>query len=334
MLPQRCLCLLSACIFVPLAASPAFASHIDDENAATPVTTASSQQVVATQRTVEAVFDHLANLAVEIPDLKTGVSTGDTPLGINLWINPSYTRAHDDNSVIGYTSKTYGAFFGGDKALGNATLGLMLGIDHTDLDSKSNGGGSDTQGLTIAPYGRYKFNRTYSLDLTAGFTSSQADNDRLGFTGNRVTSDSDTKRWFAALGLNGSYWLDRWNFLGRAGTTLSHDRRGAFTESDGTAVNSDSSAFGQAQLGMTVSRYFTHLRPWVSATYAYDYRRKFAEVAAWQPQPSHDRSQMVLGLGLTVFGYGSVVGDLGIKQTVMREDYTNTQVGLTLSVPF
>lgn len=292
-----------------------------------------SQQVAGTLAATNAVMGRLAEMNV-LSNGQTGLSSGDVPLGISVWANPFYTRSKDSNVSTGYKSESFGAFFGGDYALGNDyTIGIMFGVDNTDVKSRVNGGGSDTVGLTVAPYLRYTIDRNYSVDATVGYTNSDSDNDRIA-AGTRITGSSDTNRWFGSVGANGSYWHDRWNFLARLGTTLSYDDRDGFRESNGTYVAGDSSTFGQAQIGGTAGYYFTNLRPWLSATYTYDYKRELPKVAANQFRPSDDRDQVVFGAGLTVFGLGAVVGDLNVKHSVGKEKYDNTTFGLTFSTSF
>jgi len=301
---------------------------------ATSKTLMSAQQASGTTQSVYAVFDRLAFLAANPANAGSGFSSGEAGHGVNLWANPYYTHAHDTNLSTGYDSDTVGAFVGGDyKFTDRLTSGVMLGIDGTNINSKVNGGGSDSTGVTFAPYMRFSFNNTYSTDLTVGYTNSKSDNDRLA-TGTRVTGSSDTDRVFGALGANASFWQERWNFLARVGTVLSRDYRDSFTESNGTYVGRAETSFGQAQIGGTVGYYFASLRPWLSATYAYDYTRKLPDVAVGQVKPSDDRDQIVLGLGATVFNLGPLMGDLSVKQTVFKENYDNTQVGLTLSASF
>lgn len=297
-------------------------------------TTMFSQQAASTMAATNAIMDRLAGMNFAPPSSPSGFSSGETALGINVWGNPFYTYAEDDNASTGYKSDTYGAFLGGDYALNkDYTVGLMFGFDDTETDSKVNGGGSDTFGFTVAPYARIILNKTYSVDATVGYTTSDSDNDRVA-TGVKIVGSSDTSRWFTGLGINGSYWHDRWNFLARAGTSLSFDDRDGFTESNGTRVAGDSSTFAQAQLGATAGYYFKNVRPWVSATYAYDYARELPKVATTQTSPSDDRDQVILGGGATVFGLGAVTGDVSVKHSLWKEKYDNTTVGLTLSTSF
>lgn len=293
------------------------------------------QQGTATILATGAISDRLAALNAEFPTgMETGVSSGDATPTIGIWGNPYYSYSNDDNVSTGYDSYTYGTFLGGDYILNDQlTVGLMLGIDTTDIDSKVNNGGSDTLGITVAPYGRFTLNQNYSFDVSAGYTNSNSDSDRVA-AGTRVTGSSDVNRFFTSVGLNGSFWKDRWNFLGRLGTTNSFDNRNEYTESNGTIIGGDSSSFGQFQAGLTTGYYFAKVRPWVSVMYAYDYDRELPQVGAGQVSPSDDRDQVVLGYGASIFNLGRFTADLSVKHTLFKENYENTSVGLSLSTSF
>ncbi len=315
----------------------AYAIHEEEEGTTVTSTSSTLQPVMQSAQTVLAtgvVFDRLASLDVGYPSNLSGVSSGDKSMGINAWAAPYLTFAKDKNTATAYDSETQGIFFGADyKVTDRWTAGLMLGVDHTEVDSKVNGGGADTIGVTVAPYGRYMINKNYAMDASIGYTNSSSDNDRID-AGTLVTGNSDVDRFFFSAGFNGNWWQDRWNFSGRLATSNSFDDSDAYTESNGTAVRSRTTSFGQMQVGGTVSYYFEKVRPWMSATYAYDYNRKLPVVGAGQPRPSDDRDQFVLGYGATLFNMGAVNADFGIKHTLFKSNYDNTNVGLSLSASF
>lgn len=300
----------------------------------TSVTVMGSQQAFHTTLAVNSVFDRLASLDGVADFGRTGIASGEITQNFSVWANPFYSHVLDSNVSTGYNGNTYGAFFGGDyKVTPAITAGLMLGVDNTHINSKVNGGGADTTGVTVAPYLRYKISKNYSADGTFGYTTSDSDNERFAL-GSRITGTSDTSRLFGSVGINGSFWQDRWNFVPRIGTTIASDHRDASTESDGTSIAKQDTSFGQAQVGLKTSYYLKKVAPWISMTYAYDYDRKLAAVATSQVKPKNDRDQLILGIGATVFGYGSVTGDLSVKQSVLKEKYDNTSVGFTVSAAF
>ncbi len=313
------------------------AHHHDDDDTAVTSTSSTLQPVMQSTQTVlatNAVFDRLASLDIGLPSGLSGLSSGDKTMGINAWASPYLTFAKDKNASTGYDSRTQGVFFGADYKLTSRWLaGLMIGVDHTDVNSKVNGGGADTIGVTVAPYARYTINQNYTADASIGYTNSSSDNDRID-SGARVTGNSDVDRLFFSAGVNGSWWKDRWNFSGRMATSNSFDDSDAYTESNGTAVKGRSTSFGQMQVGGTVSYYFEQVRPWMSVTYAYDYNRKLPTVAATQTRPSDDRDQFVLGYGATLFNVGVLNADFGVKHTLFKTKYENTNVGLSLSASF
>lgn len=325
-----------------LCATPANAQMIvhhvstDNDTTTTPSSTVlqSDFQRSQTLLTTNIIMDRLSMLGLADPYADVGISSGNEPRGISLWMNPYMIDAEDDNTATAYKSRTIGAFLGGDYKINDVfTAGLMLGVDRTDVDSGVNGGGSDTLGLTIAPYGRYMLNKNYSLDASIGYTNSNSENDRLA-AGTWISSSSDLDRFFFSAGLNGNFWHNRWNFAGRLGTSNSHDKSDSYTESNGTVIDGRSTSFGQAQLGGTVSYYFTNIRPWMSLTYAYDYDRDLPTVAATQKKPSDDRDQVILGYGATLFNVGKVNANLSVRHALLKENYDNTNVGLTLSTSF
>lgn len=320
-------------------AGMAHAGHHSNPDETTVLPTSKTLQSVlqsaSTVNTVSTIFDRLTYLNTEVPTGMTGMSSGEGYFdGVNVWTTPYVTYAQDTNTATAYESNTTGAFLGADTKIGdNWTAGLMLGFDHTEVDSGVNGGGSDSFGITVAPYGRYKIDPNYSVDASIGYTNSASDNDRID-AGTRITSSNDVDRLFMSVGLNSSHWHDRWNFTGRLATSVSYDDSGAYAESNNNAIGEQSTSFGQVQLGGTVSYYFEHVRPWLSMTYAYDYDRKLPQVGAAQVKPDDDRDQIMLGYGLTLFNLGKVTADFNVKHTLFKAKYDNTNIGLTFSSKF
>ncbi len=268
---------------------------------------------------------------------ETGVAAGEQAAvmsdKVSIWSSINYSEAESDFAATAYDSETIAGSVGVDYILSKfVTLGAYLSYSDTDTKSTFNGGSSDTETFSIAPYASFVVDDMFSIDASVGYSTSDIDTSRtvgaLIATGNQ---DGDTV--FMSVGLNGMKWYDNIGVSGRLGWSYSDTDNDAYTDSLGTAFTATDSQLGQIQLGGQVSYYTENFMPYVGATYVYDAISDDVTTIT-PPQPDNDKDEVRLDAGLSFFGSGAFSGGLSANYSVLREDYEGWGVGGNVSYRF
>jgi len=256
----------------------------------------------------------------------SGLSAGDVFNNVAIWASYAYTDFENDFSRTQYDGDTDTFFVGIDfTPADNAVLGLAIGYEDMNTDTDFNGGKSDADGYTFAPYFGMTIDETWSFDLMGGYSSIDTDQYRLGLVGGapvgaRITSGVDTERLFFAGNFNGFTSIDQWRLSGRAGLMWARSTDDAFTESNGTVVAERVSKLSQFTLGGEAAYAFEEFEPFVSAAYNYDMTKTETQFLTGR-QPSSDDDDFLLGLGFRYFGENGLSVSAQYDSRVGRSDY-------------
>jgi len=256
----------------------------------------------------------------------SGLSAGDTFNNIGMWASYAYTDFENDFSRTKYDGDTDTFFVGIDfTPSDNAVLGIAIGYEDTNTDTDFNGGKSDADGYTFAPYFGMTLDETWSFDLMGGYSSIDIDQYRLGLVGGapvgaRITSDVDTKRYFFSGNINGFTSIDQWRLSGRVGAMMAKGRDEEFTESDGTAVANRSSELSQFSLGGEAAYAFDEFEPFASVAYNYDMTKIETQFLTGS-QPSNDDDDFLVGVGFRYFGENGLSVSAQYDARLGRSDY-------------
>ncbi len=266
-----------------------------------------------------------------------GRAAGENLEGIGAWGSYSYTDFENETVLSGYDGDRHSFLVGMDtKPRDNMVLGLALGYENTDIDTAFNGGELENEGFTVAPYFGMAIDDHWSMDITAGYSSTDTDQFRtLVGTTTRITSSTDSERWFGSANINYGLSHDHFYFEGRGGVLSANEEQDAYTESDNTPIGSSRTAVTQLQLGGLVT-YVGHeqFQPFVGLTYNYD--------ASVNRQELVDTNGNVLGdddddfLGSLGFRYNrdNLTAGLEWNRRFSREDLEEDSLNLDVRVDF
>lgn len=272
------------------------------------------------------------DFSVSIPQ-QTGVAAGSSGRTINLWSSLSWTGMQDTGVITQFDGSSNSLFVGADTRLyRNFILGVSLGTSNTKTSSNFNGGGSDTDTFTIAPYAAYIINNNYSISANVGYSDSNTDMDR--FTGVTVTGAQDSDRVFAAVNFNASYWFNKWNLGWKAGYLYSRGDLDGFTESDGTVNASSKVKLDQLQVGAKVAYWAGAVMPYVFLDLEHDTTRTRVTPIAGFDKPANDRSGYSYGGGIRLFISKTAVGRVEVKQIGGREDFDSSTFSANIGIRF
>jgi uncharacterized protein YhjY with autotransporter beta-barrel domain len=274
---------------------------------------------------------------------ESGVAAGDFANGWSIW--GSYTRSDLDsdfifaNSSLAYSAKAQSALAGVDALITERFLiGFALG--YQDLSSKTyfNGGGQDSDGIIISPYGAFIINDNFSIDVGGGYSDLEYDQTRISpGVGTPTVGSFDANRWFFTTNLNAVFVTGDWVIGGRFGYLYTEEDQDGYTETGAAArtVADRNIDLSQLVLGGDLAYSVGPIEPYVSAVYRNDLSKDDGESAGGLPgaftsvQPSDD-DEFQVGLGVRYFSNYGVSANLEYSLTEGRDSFSDSTLLLTL----
>ncbi|MCH2037800.1 MAG: autotransporter outer membrane beta-barrel domain-containing protein, partial [Rickettsiales bacterium] len=204
-------------------------------------------------------------------------------------INDDFVNTESDGSITTFMT-------GIDGWLTKKLLaGLSLAYEHVDVDTQFNSGTYEAQGLTVAPYALYKYNDTFSVDATVGYTQSDIDLDR---SGGSIAGNTDANRYFTAFGINHNHKYQGFEFGSRLGYLYSYEEVDGFAESNGTIIDSQDHTLSHLRIGTRVAYPVTpSFKPYVGLRYEYDLIS--ADVDTFLSSEDEDGVTLITGFNFT-----------------------------------
>ena len=250
--------------------------------------TASSTVSVAAKQTAGLVFNRVSSFrasgkapgnqqsgagTIKLFELGSGKNAGNSDTPVGIWADGAWSKFDGSKAGSDFDGHAVSGMIGGDVTLDRWIVGLAMGYENTDVDTKFNNGNVSGNGYTVAPYAAYRIDNTFSVDALLGFSWLNYDQNRIDpAVGTQVTGSTNANRYFGGANVVGNWSRDQVNLSGKVGTFYLSERQGAFTESDGTAVARQTLNIGTVSVGGRVGYQLDMVEPYVSAEYGYDYR--------------------------------------------------------------
>ncbi len=266
---------------------------------------------------------------------KIGMNAGDGGIPYGIWGNYTYTNFENDLSSTAFDGSSHSLLGGVDYSpIKNAILGVSIGYGMTDVDTTFNLGNQENDTFTIAPYFGMLINETWSVDASFGFSRVNTDQFRTApGTTTQITSSPTADRWFGAVNLNGVTYINDWIIGGRVGVSRARNVTDSFVESNGIVVPKIINQLGTLSIGGDIAHSFGKYEPFVSLTYENDYRiTKIAVVSG--AQPSNDRDDFLLGIGVRYFGDNGLSGNLEWNKRLGRTNFEEDIFNFSLRADF
>jgi len=277
-------------------------------SASTVVTSAETVGAAAAQ-TAGMISDRLGALAAGSSGVRVSSTNGETKYGYSLSLDDEGKAAGNGGQKLGlwftgaYSNVDYGktgSQYDGDLAAGiagfdykisdNLLAGLAFGYEESDLSTTFNVGTEKSDGWTVSPYALYQLDKTYSVEVSGGYSKLNYDVTRVEPRDkNKITGTTDASRWFAEASLSGNWSIDALQLGASLGVLSVSEDKDAYTEvgSGGQAVASKSTDLGRATLGGEASYSLGDVViPYVNANYRRDYNTD-----------SSDDDSIALGIG-------------------------------------
>ncbi len=331
-------------------------------NSASTVVTSTAVLATAASQTARLVGDRVSaaisgsqggvNFASNEFSASSGLSGGGMNGKAGVWVSGSYSDVEDGNTDTAFDGQVYTVLGGVDYRVSEqAIIGLSVGYEDVDIDTKYNGfGGQDGNlsgtGYTIAPYVGFKLAPNAYANISAGYSDVEYDTLRFDpISGNRITGSTDADRYFVNASVGGDHFFnmrgdDNWHLRGRATVFYATEEKDAFseTESNGTAIaqGSQDTDLGQFMVDARFGYNFNGVEPYALAGVQFDFAKDEAAVAVGQTRSSLDDEDFgaKFGAGLDFNIAPNVSGGFEAYTIEFRDDYEEYTVQGGLRVEF
>ncbi|MBI1209080.1 MAG: autotransporter outer membrane beta-barrel domain-containing protein [Azospirillum sp.] len=271
-----------------------------------------------------------------------GLAAGDEPPRFGVWGTASYTNLHNTLSTTDTRGPLYTLIGGGDYKLTDAILvGTAVSFEMVDVETRFNDGSYFSRGVSVSPYAAYTVPQAWlgldgvlAIDAMASYGRLSNETERDRSASRPIKAAFDGSRLLAAGNLNYLQAVEAWTLSGRIGYLWARQDTDAFAESNGTAVEADTSVLAQTRVGGKAARQFGDFEPYVGASYIYDLVARPASVAVDQVAPSDDRDEIEGVLGFNWTPSPDLIGSFEISHGFFRTDNQNTTLTLNLRGEF
>lgn len=274
---------------------------------------------------------------------QSGVAAGDLGNGWSIW--GSYTHSDFDSdfvfsgSSLAYSAKARSALVGVDSLITERFL-LGFAVGYQDLSSSTyfNGGGQDSDGFVISPYGAVIINDNFSIDVSGGYSDVEYDQTRVSpGVGTPTVGSFDADRWFFATNLNAVFVSGDWVIGGRFGYFYTEEEQDGYTETGAAArtVADRDIDLSQLVLGGDLAYSVGPIEPYALVVYRNDLSKDDGESAGGLPgsftsvQPSDD-DEFQVGFGVRYFSNYGVTANAEYSLVTGRNDFSDGTFLLTL----
>jgi hypothetical protein len=276
-----------------------------------------------------------------------GSAGADDGRSHGFWANSSNTDFENTFSRLAFEGTSQLLLLGIDFSLAeNHILGLAVGSENSDIDTTFNSGSQKTDGTTIAPYYGWLISDNWSIDISMGISDLDMDQSRteplilvpapgLIPVPPPVTSSVSGERDFTAINFNGFWTFGNWNLGSRVGYLSATSDQDAYTESDGTDVDSNSVDLKQTFIGGDVAYSFGASETFLSAVMQKDSTDEIVlEPFPGLEQPPDDDDSLLLSAGWRYYSQDGVSAILEWITRNGKEQYSEDSVALTFRVDF
>lgn len=280
-----------------------------------------------------------------------GLAAGNHLAGWGFWATASYLNYDGDNNLeantvtplakVIYDADTASVLFGADRLFyDRLVLGVAGGYEDTDVFTFFNGGNTESDGFTVAPYMAYLINDTFSVDAAFGYSSLENDTDRLEIgTGSTLTADFDSDRLFFSTNINANTTYNDWYLSGRVGYLYSHESQDGYTETGSTGGGGNRTVgerdvhISQIIVGGEAAYNFGKQEAYFGAAYVNDLSRGIGRNAGGLPggvaPDFDDDDEIQLNAGVRMY-WTRLTAIVDLTHTVTRNNFDNTGVMFTL----
>lgn len=273
----------------------------------------------------------------------------DGSSGLNSWL--ALSRSDFDSDVRGarYEAQADNLQVGADRMLGQDwLLGIAVGAEGTETNTRYNGGGQQTDGFTLTGYASRWLDEACSLNVMVGYASLSTDQTRIdpdeSTPGNPAIGRAsyDASRVLADFSGSLLRQSGRWIGSSRLGVLYARESIDAYTETglnNPRSVRKSQPELLQFHVSGEASRSFRHLDVYGLMGYRYDISRDEGQVAGGLPSGQEktvpdDRDEVELALGARVFRGNGFAASLEWLETLTRDDFSNSSITLLLRQEF
>jgi hypothetical protein len=262
-----------------------------------------------------------------------GLAAGDLTAGLPFGVWASYTRAEyqDDFAATALRGNRNLALFGVDfQPFEGGLLGLAVGWEGNNMSTRFNQGSLESDGVTVTPYFAYQWSEHWQIDVLAGYTRTNFDQNRAAGT---IRSDTDSDRYMMGGNFTGTQSFGNLTLSGRFGILWLREYTAGFTESNGNFVASNTFELSQWRFGADASYFFQNgFEAFATGTFERDFSRE--PTVPGQKLPADDREGFVGGAGIRFYGPAGWTGAFEWNGIFGRRNYEENNYTLFIRRDF
>ncbi len=280
-----------------------------------------------------------------------GLAAGDGN-GWALWMNATAASFSSDFSTINSGGKTLNFNYdanqmtyttGVDFFAGGFIYGFAIGYERTNTDTFFNGGGIESDGMTISPYFAFMLNDMMSIDASVGYSALEHTQDRVDIaTASKLNSSFDSERLFANINFNFSLEMDKAILTARTGLMYNQEKYDKYVETPKASFGTGSRSVSNKKVHLTqgligldvVFKAGLPFETYVFANYLYDFNKNIGDNvndSCCTPNlVPDDDSAFETGLGLSYLTEQGFSANIEFLKTTGRSAYKSDSLSLTL----
>lgn len=182
-----------------------------------------------------------------------GLSTGETEKGVGLWASPSNSWISSSDPWAKFSGTMQNMMSGIDYKMSQDSLvGLAVGFENTDIDTKFNSGTVNNEAISFTPYvGVGFFDRRITWDFMGSYAYYSGTQKREYSGSQTVKGEYTGQRWMLSSDLNGNLAVtDHFALTPTVGAMVAWDHRFRFYESDGSRPLKNDSGVIEGKLAL------------------------------------------------------------------------------------
>ena len=189
--------------------------------------------------------------------------------------------------------------------------------------------------MTVAPYMGVLLSDYvgvgFDLSATAaiGYGSLDHDQSRLDAVGGRITSETDSDRYFFIGTLLAGWSFGDWYVGAQTGLLFAREEVDGFAESNGRVVPAAEVSLGQVNIGGDVAYSWDSFEPFASAIFTHDFNQE--ELGGGHP---NDANELQLGIGVRYYSDTGMTGSVEYRKSLLREDFDSDTLTFTIRADF
>ena len=259
----------------------------------------------------------------------TGMAAAAQGSPWSTWAAVGYNAVGYNFAPLASSGSVNNALLGIDYGLSNGALvGVVMGIDSTNISTSFNGGSVGVTGYTVTPYFAVPIGSNLTLDGSLGVGSGNVNAN----IGGGVSGSTDESRSFGSLALTYTMNVEKWQIQGVGSLLSSSTSQRQLTLSNAQTVASTNSGSTQLRVGFRANYGSGDFIPFMGLSVSSDLSSTNTQAVGGQ-NPANAKTAVYLLAGVSIKPGQKISGSVQLNSEV-RNQVRNNGVTGTVSFKF